>query len=108
MGDWLGEFEQAVLFAVLHLNDDAYGVTIREEITRRTGRAVSAGAVYTTLERLEARDFVSSSWGDPTPERGGKRKRYFAIAPAGRDALARSYDALRAMARGASARLGER
>jgi PadR family transcriptional regulator, regulatory protein PadR len=107
MGDWLGEFEQAVLFAVLHV-DDAYGVTIREEITRRTGRAVSAGAVYTTLERLETRGFVSSSWGEPTSERGGKRKRYFAIAPAGREALSRSYEALRAMARGASTRLEER
>lgn len=82
MSDWLGEFEQLVLFAVLQL-DDAYGVTVREEIRRRTGRAVSAGAVYTTLERLEARRLVASRWGAPTPERGGKRKRLFAVTPAG-------------------------
>jgi DNA-binding PadR family transcriptional regulator len=106
MADWLGEFEQVVLFAVLQL-DDAYGVTVREEIRRRTGRVVSAGAVYTTLERLEERRFVSSRWGEPTPERGGKRKRYFAITPTGRAALARSYQAVRAMARGASADLQE-
>ena len=107
MADWLGEFEQVVLFAVLQLEDEAYGVTVREEIKRRTGRAVSAGAVYTTLERLEARRFVTSRWGDPTPERGGKRKRFFAITAAGRQALARSYQAVRAMARGAATRLGE-
>ena len=104
--DWLGEFEQLVLFAVLHL-DDAYGVTIRREIERRTGRAVSAGAIYTTLERLEARGLVSSSWGDPTPERGGKRKRYYALRPAGRQALARSWDAMRAMARGVAPKLSQ-
>jgi DNA-binding PadR family transcriptional regulator len=106
MTDWLGEFEQLVLFAVLHL-DDAYGVRIRREIERRTDRAVSAGAVYTTLERLEARGLVSSVWGDPTPERGGKRKRYYALRPAGRQALARSWHAMRAMARGGAPKLSE-
>jgi DNA-binding PadR family transcriptional regulator len=105
--DWLGEFEQLVLFAVLQL-DEAYGASIREEIEARTGRAVSAGAVYTTLERLDARGLVSSSWGEPTPERGGKRKRYYALEPAGRAALARSWHALRAMARGAAPKLEER
>ena len=108
MSDWLGEFEQIVLFAVLQLGEAAYGVTVREEIGRRTGRVVSAGAVYTTLERLEGRGLVASSWGDPTPERGGKRKRLYSIRPAGRAALSRSYRAVRAMARGAAARLGER
>ena len=102
MADWLGEFEQVVLFAVLQLDDDAYGVTVREEIRRRTGRTASAGAVYTTLERLEARRLVTSRWGEPTSERGGKRKRYFSITPSGRAALTRSYQAVRAMARGAS------
>lgn len=105
--DWLGEFEQLVLFAVLHL-DDAYGVSIRQEIERRTGRSVSAGAVYTTLERLEARGLVASSWGEPTPERGGKRKRYYALRPAGRLALARSWHAISAMARGVAPKLSER
>ena len=104
MTDWLGEFEQLVLFAVLQL-DDAYGARIRQEIERRTGRAVSAGAVYTTLERLEARGLLTSSWGEPTPERGGKRKRYYALRPAGRQALARSWNAVRAMARGVAPKL---
>jgi DNA-binding PadR family transcriptional regulator len=104
--DWLGEFEQAVLFAVLQI-DDAYGAAIRSEIERRTGRTASAGAVYTTLERLEARGLVASHWGDPTPERGGKRKRHYTLKPAGRQALARSWRAMRAMARGAAPRLGE-
>ena len=99
MADWLGEFEQVVLFAVAQV-DDAYGASIREEIERRTGRRVSAGAIYTTLARLEARGLLDSRWGEPTPERGGKRKRHFRLKPAGRDALARSWRAVRAMARG--------
>jgi DNA-binding PadR family transcriptional regulator len=99
MADWLGEFEQVVLFAVAQVND-AYGTTIREEIEQRTGRQVSAGAIYTTLDRLETRGLVTSRWGEPTPERGGKRKRHFRLRPAGREALARSWQAISAMARG--------
>jgi|SRR5687767_13685437 len=99
MAEWLGEFEQVVLFAVAQV-DEAYGATIREEIERRTGRQVSAGAIYTTLDRLEARGLLTSWWGEPTPERGGKRKRHFRLQPAGREALGRSWQAMRAMARG--------
>ena len=99
MADWLGEFEQAVLFAVAHI-DEAYGATIRDEIERRTGRQVSAGAVYTTLGRLEDRGYLTSWWGEPTSERGGKRKRHFRLQPEGREALDRSWQAMRAMARG--------
>jgi len=106
MADWLGEFEQLVLFAVLQ-QDEAYGVTIRDVIEERTGRRASAGSVYTTLERLEARGLVSSHWGEPTAERGGKRKRFYRVKPAGRDALARSWRAMRAMARGVAPKLGE-
>jgi DNA-binding PadR family transcriptional regulator len=104
MSDWLGEFEQTVLFAVAQI-DDAYGASIRDEIVHRTGREVSAGAVYTTLQRLETRGLVSSKWGDATPERGGKRKRHYSLEPAGREALARSWSAMRAMARGLTQRL---
>ena len=103
MAEWLGEFEQVVLFAVAQV-DEAYGATIRDEIERRTGRQVSAGAIYTTLDRLEARGLLSSWWGEPTPERGGKRKRHFRLKPAGREALARSWQAMRAMARGFDAK----
>src|SRR5262245_47760528 len=107
MSDWLGEFEQLVLFAVLQI-DEAYGTAIRREIEDRTGRSVSAGALYTTLDRLERRGLVTSTWGEPTAERGGKRKRLFKIKPAGRDALARSWRAIREMARGAAPKLTER
>jgi len=105
MAEWLGEFEQFVLFAVVSLEPEGYGATIRQAIEDRAGRSVSAGAVYTTLERLEARGLVASSWGEPTPERGGKRKRHYRLRPAGREALARSWQALRAMARGALPKL---
>ena len=99
MTDWPGEFEQLVLFAIAR-SEDAYGTTIRTEIERRTGRQVSAGAVYTTLDRLEGRGLVRSWWGDPTPERGGKRKRHYEMTAAGREALTRSWRVMQAMARG--------
>ena len=66
----LGEFEQVVMLAVLRLGDDAYGVPIRQEIVSCTGRDASAGAIYTTLERLEDKGLVRSRFGDPTPQRG--------------------------------------
>jgi len=103
--DYLGEFEQLLLFALLRLGADAYGVTIRQEIARRTGRDIAAGAVYTALERLEARGYVRSWMGEPTPERGGKRKKYYALQAEGSKALARSYENLQRMARGVSPRL---
>lgn len=106
MAEWLGEFEQLVLFAVLRL-EDGYGATIRQEIEERTPRRISAGAVYTTLDRLERRGLVTSTWGEPTAERGGKRKRHFQLTAAGREALTQSWEAIRAMARGAAPKLGE-
>lgn len=96
----LGEFEQLLLFALLRLGDDAYGVTLRRELETRTSRVVSAGAIYTAMERLEARGLVSSVIGEPTPQRGGKRKKYYRLEKAGARALARSYEALHEMARG--------
>jgi len=108
MTSWLGEFEQLVLFAVLHLAPDAYGVNVRQTIEERAGRSVSAGAIYTTLERLESRGMVASTWGEPTPERGGKRKRYYQLTAEGREALHRSWQSMRAMARGAAPKLEQR
>ena len=93
----LGEFEQIVLLAVLRLGEDAYGVPIRLEIERRTGRSLTVGALYRTLDRLEAKGCVSSRFGEPTPERGGRSKRYFTVRPAGIRALRASRDALAAM-----------
>lgn len=89
-GEYLGEFEQIVLLAVLHLGSNAYGVTILEEIGKRTGRSVMIGAVYATLDRLEGKRYISSKVGDPTPERGGRAKRFFKVTAKGAEALVRS------------------
>jgi PadR family transcriptional regulator, regulatory protein PadR len=106
MRTYLGEFEQLLLFALVQLEDDAYGARIRETIERRTGRPVSPGAIYTALDRLETRGLVSSTLGDPSPKRGGKRKRYYRLEPEGAELLRRSHQALSRMARGLSPKLG--
>jgi len=80
---YLGEFELMILLAVIHLGDEAYGVPISRELEKHRGRDVSVGSVYAALERLETKGLVSSSLGDPTPERGGKAKRYFRVTKAG-------------------------
>jgi DNA-binding PadR family transcriptional regulator len=80
---YLGEFELMVLLAVIHLGDEAYGVPISRELERHRGRDVSVGSVYAALERMESKGLVTSSLGDPTPERGGKAKRYFRITKEG-------------------------
>jgi len=85
--DTLGEFEQSALLAIAHLDDNAYGVTIRREIEHRTGRSVSVGALYTALDRLERKGYTSSSMSDPTPERGGRSKRHYVLRAAGMKAL---------------------
>lgn len=100
--DYLGEFEHIVLLALLRLEDRAYGVTIRQEIELRTGREVSFGAVYATLDRLEAKGLVRSHRGDPTPERGGRSKRFFRVTGRGVTALNRAHRALRRMTEGLS------
>jgi DNA-binding PadR family transcriptional regulator len=69
----LGEFEQVVLLAILRLGDDAYGVTIRAEIEKCTGREPAPGALYTTLDRLEDKSLVRSRTGDPIPNAEGGR-----------------------------------
>ncbi len=105
MGNHLGEFEQLILFALVSLGDQAYGVTIRQEIEARAGRPVSVGAVYTALDRLESRGYVRSRVGDPTPQRGGRRKKYYEIEPEGAVTLSRSYTTLSRMADGLVAKL---
>lgn len=96
----LGEFEQLVLLALIRLGNDAYGVSVRTEIARRTGRATSFGTVYATLARLEEKELITSRLGDSTPERGGRRKKFFRILPAGRVAVSASLKALRTMTKG--------
>lgn len=85
-----GVFEQVVLLAVARLGDEGYGVTVRREIERRTGRDVSIGAVYATLRRLESKGWVASWTGEPRPERGGRARRHFRLEPAGARALERA------------------
>jgi PadR family transcriptional regulator PadR len=99
-GDYLGEFEQIILLALLRLRDNAYGMTVRREILNRTGREVSIGAVYATLERLEQKGYVSSRQGEPTLERGGRAKRFFKIDADGATALKESQTQLSKMAHG--------
>jgi PadR family transcriptional regulator, regulatory protein PadR len=82
-GTYLGEFEELVLLAVGILQDGAYGVSIRAEIEIQTKRGVNIGAVHTALHRLEAKGFLKSKFGDATQERGGKRKRLFALTAKG-------------------------
>jgi PadR family transcriptional regulator PadR len=96
----LGEFEQLVMLAVMRLGDNAYGMTIRREIEETTGRNVSAGAVYTTLGRLEKRRFVESRAGDSIPERTGQRRKYYQLLPDGASSLHKSYSNVQAMAFG--------
>jgi DNA-binding PadR family transcriptional regulator len=93
----LGEFEQIVLLAILRLGEDAYGVTIRSEIAARTDRDPSPGALYTTLDRLEDKCFVISRLGDPTPQRGGRAKRYFTVTKAGIAAVRRAQRAYQSL-----------
>ena len=101
----LGEFEQMVLLAVVRLGDDAYGVTIRKEIERQTGREIFVGAVYTALSRLQKQGCVSSSVGEPTAKRGGRRKKFYALEPRGEAALSRTLEAYRSMTRGIEGQL---
>jgi PadR family transcriptional regulator PadR len=96
----LGEFETLVLIALARQGSDAYGVSICEDIAERTGRDVSLGAVYKTLERLETKGLVSSRIGAPTAERGGRRKKHFKLAATGERALNQSLNALRNMTEG--------
>ncbi|MGQ0736526.1 MAG: PadR family transcriptional regulator [Acidobacteriota bacterium] len=96
---YLGEFEYAVLLAVLHLCE-AYAVPIRALLEERTGRAVARGALYTALDRLEAKGCLRSRLGDATIARGGRPRRYFTVSAAGLAALRDTHRALASLAKG--------
>jgi DNA-binding PadR family transcriptional regulator len=101
----LGDFEQLVLFAVLRLDNEGYGASIQREIQERTGRAVSINAVYTTLDRLEDKRLVRSWVGEPTAQRGGRRRKHYALEPRGLSAIGQAYRTFRLITQGLERRL---
>lgn len=96
----LGPHEQLILLAILRIGEGAYGMTIRREVEQRTGRKLSIGSVYTTLERLQRKGYVRSRLGEPTMERGGRAKRHYRITASGERALRESHELLRSMSEG--------
>jgi PadR family transcriptional regulator PadR len=100
MSDHLGSLEQQVLLAVLRLHPIGYGLAVREVIRKQTGRLHSIGAIYTTLDRLNAKGFLKQKLGEATPERGGRQKLYFVLSAPGQAALRSSLEAVGSMLRG--------
>jgi len=98
----LGEFEYLLLTAAARLGEQAYGVAMRQEIEEATGRDCSIGALYTTLDRLEAKGFVKTWMGDPTPQRGGRPKRMVRVTAKGIQAASEFYSAVTRVSRGVS------
>jgi len=102
---YLGELEQIVLLAVMRLGDGAYATPILDEIESQAGRRIARGALYTALDRLEAKGCLRSKLGEPLPERGGRARRYFTVTPAAVRALRESRLALLRLWRGIESRL---
>jgi PadR family transcriptional regulator PadR len=96
----LGEFEVLILLAIVRLKQRAYGATIHREIENRTGRSIAIGAIYTGLARLQKSGYVKATVGDPTPQRGGRRKKFYHMEPSGAQALGQSVHAYRQMTAG--------
>jgi PadR family transcriptional regulator PadR len=96
-GELLGSLEHIILLALARLDGEGHGMIVRREIEGRTGRNISIGAVYATLERLEEKGYISSFTGEPTPERGGRAKRLFRVEGAGKRALHVSEQTIRSM-----------
>ncbi|MEP7355573.1 MAG: PadR family transcriptional regulator [Acidobacteriota bacterium] len=103
-GPSLGDFEQIVLLAILRLDANAYGVTIRAEITACTSREPTPGALFTTLDRLEEKGLVTSRLGDPTPQRGGRAKRYVTVTAKGIEAVTAAQQAYQRLLKGLNLR----
>lgn len=93
----LGELEQLVMLAIAPLNGDAYAVSIRDHIEKHTGISLGRSSIYVTLDRLERKGYLKSEMGDPTPERGGKAKRCFAVTATGARALTEAERAISRM-----------
>lgn len=99
-GEYLGEFEHVVLLALMRLGREGYGMQVRREIEQRTGREVSIGAVYATLDRLEEKGMVRSEVGKPTGERGGRARRIFTVSAPGVRAVRQTQSGLSRMSEG--------
>lgn len=93
--NYLGEFEELILLAILSLGPNAYGVTITDALVN-VGKSVSTGALYTALSRLEEKGFIRSWMGEATAERGGRAKKYFAVEALGQQALSEAENTRRA------------
>ena len=104
----LGEFEQVLLLALLRLEPRAYGASIQREIESVTGRTVLLSSIYITLERLERKGFIAHRIGEPTAERGGRRKKLYRLLPVGAEAVAASLKAVQQLADGVERRLAAR
>jgi DNA-binding PadR family transcriptional regulator len=107
MGSYLGEFEQLVLLSILQLGDEASALSVLQELDHRAGRRVSRGALYKTLERLEAKGLIAWELEDATPGRGGHPRRFFAVTPEGVSALQQTRDTLFRLWEGLDGVLGE-
>src|SRR5271166_3039792 len=98
----IGEFEYLLLTAAARLDEGAYGAAIRHEVEAVTERSCSIGAIYTTLDRLEAKGFVNTWMSDPTPQRGGRPKRMVRVTPKGIEVATAFYDIVTRVSRGVS------
>jgi PadR family transcriptional regulator, regulatory protein PadR len=87
MKGYIGEFEELVLLTIASLGEGAYGVGIKEDIEKRADRSISIGALHSTITRLEEKGFIKSWLGEPTEERGGRRKRFFELTHSGKESL---------------------
>ena len=96
----LGELEQVVMLATLRLGEEGYGVSIQDGVRKSTGRDLTLGTIHKTLVRLEDKGYIGSEMGEPSPHRGGRRKRHYHVTPAGRKVLKASLAAIRRMASG--------
>ena len=105
-GDFLGEFEYIVLLSLLRRAEDAYGMTIRQDIQERTSRPTAVGAVYAALDRLEDKGYITSKEGETTRGRGGRSKIYYKVTGAGLQAVRQTRAVFRRMERGVETKLG--
>lgn len=100
MAKQLGTLEQMLMFAVVRLGNEAHGLRIRREIEEVTGKTISPGALYTTMDRLEQQGLISSWISDETPSSGGRRRKYYQVEPEGAEMLLTGFEGLNRLAEG--------